>query len=99
MAQTPVEKLQAELLEPSAEVATVTKSSIPTSGRVKWIRAVASTADDRSRASRLTPPVGDASARVVATTRGRRHHTEIANLYNTSVYLSMQGPAATVTPY
>ena len=31
----------------------------------------------------------DASARDVATTRGRRHHTEIANLYNTSVYLSM----------
>jgi hypothetical protein len=44
MAQTPVEKLQAELLEWRAEVATVTKSSIPTSGRVKWIRAVASTA-------------------------------------------------------
>ena len=60
---------------------------------------MAPTADDRSRATRLTPPVEDASARDVATTRGRRHHTEIAYLYNASVYLSMQGPAATVTPY
>jgi hypothetical protein len=42
--------------------------------------------------------VEDASARDVATTRGRRHHTEIANLYNASVYLSMQGIASTVTP-
>jgi hypothetical protein len=39
--------------------------------------------------SRLTPPVGDAPARDVATTRGRRHHTEIANLYTASVYLLM----------
>ena len=44
---------------------------------------------DRSRAMRLTLPVRDASARDVATTRGRRHHTVIANLYNASVYLFM----------
>jgi hypothetical protein len=44
----------------------------------------ATTADDHSRATHLTRPAGDASARDVATTRGRRHHNEIANLYTTS---------------